>query len=100
MSYRIILSVFLILIRIPLYGQTYHTVSGIVYHDINGNGRQDPNEKGIKNVPISNGEEIVLSTREGKYTISVQEGASVFVILPAKYGFNSKIMNEIGRAHV
>lgn len=93
MSYRIILSIILTLVLIPLYGQTYHTVSGIVFNDINGNGLQDHNEKGIKNVLISNGEEIVVSARDGKYTISAQEGASVFVILPAKYGFNSKIMN-------
>lgn len=93
MSYRIILSTLLALVLIPLYSQTYYTVSGIVFEDINGNGLRDQNEKGIKNVLVSNGEEIVLSERDGKYTIPAQEGASVFVILPAQYRFNNKIMN-------
>jgi hypothetical protein len=62
-------------------------VSGTVYIDVNANGIQDKSEKGIKNIPVSNGTEIVLTDQKGYYRLQCAVGCSVFPILPAGYTF-------------
>jgi hypothetical protein len=37
------------------------TVSGIVYNDKNRNGQLDKNEKGVRDVAVSNGVNVVLT---------------------------------------
>ncbi len=59
--------------------------TGYVYEDTNGNRRRDRREKGIAQVAVSNGEEVVLTDQYGKYTIPVKDNQSVFVIKPKGY---------------
>ena len=58
---------------------------GTVFDDRNGNGLQDKGEKGLRGVPVSNGDTIVVTDRRGHYELPVTEGFSVFPILPADY---------------
>ena len=45
------------------------TVSGWVYEDSNGNSVKEKREKGVANVAVSNGVEVVLTDKNGRYTL-------------------------------
>lgn len=64
-------------------------ISGFVYQDLNKNGQKENREKGIANVAVSNGVEVVLTNKDGKYTLPIQENQSIFVIKPN--GYQTKI---------
>lgn len=73
------------------------TVTGTVYNDINKNGIRDVSEKGLRNVPVSNGEEIVLTDKSGKYLIKILPGNSVFPVTPSRFVLSishSKVRNS------
>ena len=72
-----------ILFSIASLAQTQ--VTGFVYEDLNGNNRMDKREKGIANVPVSNGKEVVTTDKNGKYTLPIQNDNIVFVIKPSGY---------------
>jgi hypothetical protein len=55
---------------------------GVVFHDANGNGSLDADEKGLGDVRISNGVDIVKTDAEGKYEIGVDDDSIIFVIKP------------------
>lgn len=55
---------------------------GRVFHDTNGNGMLDNSERGVKDVCVSNGLEVVKTDREGQYTLPVSDDTVLFVIKP------------------
>lgn len=69
-------------------------VSGIIFEDTNGNGIKDKSEKGLRNVPVSNGKDIVLSDNKGKYILYAKVGDSVFGIPSSQYRHSSKRKNK------
>lgn len=58
---------------------------GVVYLDANGNGKKDKKEKGIANVAVSNGSDVVLTDKDGKYKLSVGDDNIIFMIKPSGY---------------
>ncbi|WP_395092948.1 calcineurin-like phosphoesterase C-terminal domain-containing protein [Vaginella massiliensis] len=72
-----------VLVSIQLSAQ--QTIKGIVFEDINQNGRLDKNEKGLENVAVSNGMDVVLTDAKGRYTLSIKDDNHVFVIKPSRY---------------
>lgn len=60
-------------------------VTGFVYEDLNGNNTFDRREKGISNVAVSNGKEVVTTDKKGRYTLPVQDDNIIFVIKPSGY---------------
>ena len=60
-------------------------ITGFVYEDLNGNNKFDRREKGIANVPVSNGKEVVTTDKDGKYRLPEQNDNIVFVIKPSGY---------------
>ena len=60
-------------------------VKGYVYQDDNRNGVFDKTEKGIPGVAVSNGREVVLTDRKGRYQLPVTGPCEIFVIKPAGY---------------
>lgn len=58
---------------------------GYVFEDINDNGKKEKKEKGIGNVAISNGIDVVLTDSEGKYNLPVNDDNIIFVIKPNGY---------------
>jgi len=56
--------------------------TGVVYWDKNQNGQPDAGEHGIKGVPVSNGREVVLTDKNGRYSLPVQNDTIIFVIKP------------------
>ncbi len=56
--------------------------TGVVFHDLNGNGKLDDGEAGIAGVKVSNGQQIVLTDDDGKYEIPIDDDTVIFVIKP------------------
>ena len=71
------------LVSVTGLAQTH--VTGFVYEDLNDNNKFDRREKGIANVPVSNGKEVVATDKNGKYTLPIQNDNIVFVIKPSGY---------------
>ncbi len=55
---------------------------GVVYHDLNGNGRKDLGEKGIKGVRVSNQKEIAVTDNRGRWSLPTGDDTTFFVIKP------------------
>jgi len=60
-------------------------VEGFVFEDQNQNGKKERSEKGIANVSVTNGLEVVLTDEKGKYVLPISEDAIIAVIKPANY---------------
>ncbi|MFC4811955.1 PQQ-binding-like beta-propeller repeat protein [Paenibacillus sp. GCM10023250] len=65
------------------------TVNGVVFTDKNGNGKQEPNEKGLAGVRVSDGLSIATTDQRGRYSLSVNPDRRatdiVFVTVPTGY---------------
>ena len=57
--------------------------SGFVFEDLNRNGVRDPGEKGIPDVGVSDGLDIVKTNTEGRWRLPVAEDIIYFVIKPS-----------------
>lgn len=62
-------------------------IEGFVYEDVNQNGKKDRREKGLAQVAVSNGVEVVLTDENGKYELPVGNDNIIFVIKPNGYQF-------------
>lgn len=58
---------------------------GIVYEDINQNGKRDSKEKVIANVAVSNGVDVVQTNSKGEYLLPIGNNTILFVIKPSEY---------------
>lgn len=56
--------------------------AGLVFDDANRNGRPDAGERGLPEVRVSNGREIVATDAQGRYRLPVDDDAIIFVIKP------------------
>lgn len=61
------------------------TVRGTVYLDANKNGKLDSGEKGIPEVSVSNGVDVVRTDEAGRYDIELPEESILFISKPAGY---------------
>jgi hypothetical protein len=82
-----LLILYLLVIVAEVFSQSATTATGLVYHDLNGNGRKDRREPGIAGVAVSNGELVVLTNEEGRYTIPVSNDAIISVIKPGNFQY-------------
>lgn len=62
-----------------------NNISGYVYNDLNRNSKKERNEKGIANVAVTNGEQVVLSNEDGKYELPLGRENIISVIKPSGY---------------
>jgi len=60
-------------------------VSGRVFVDQNGDGVAQANEPGLMRVVVSDGREVVLTSKGGDYELETEPGRLVFVTLPRGY---------------
>lgn len=60
-------------------------VTGYVFQDNNQNGKKESREKGIANVAVTNGVDVVLTDKKGRYEMPVGEEAIISVIKPSNY---------------
>lgn len=59
--------------------------NGIVFEDLNRNNKKERNEKGLPNVAVSNGKEVVQTNSKGEYSLPVSSDNIIFVIKPATH---------------
>ncbi len=74
--------------------QAQGVATGVIYNDGNGNGKRDANERGIADVAVSNGVQVVLSGPDGAYSLPVTNDTIVFVIKPAGYSVPTNELNQ------
>ena len=55
---------------------------GVVFEEADGSGKPGAESKGVAGVMVSNGREVVLTDGEGRWSLAVAPGQSVFVIKP------------------
>jgi hypothetical protein len=68
--------------------------TGFIYRDINYNSRKERGEPGIEKVAVSNGREVVLSDKDGKYEIPVGDDNIIFVVKPSGYSIPVNAHNQ------
>ena len=74
------------------------TATGTVFLDTNGNQVMDDNEKGLPEIRVSNGQDIVKTDANGQYSLAVSDDTILFVIKPR--GFMTPIdENRLPRFH-
>ena len=66
---------------------------GYVYNDTNKNGKKESKEKGISNVLVSNGVDVVATDKNGTYELQVTNDSPIFVIKPSGYQFALDVFN-------
>ncbi|MBM83252.1 MAG: metallophosphoesterase [Planctomycetaceae bacterium] len=59
------------------------TVTGVVFHDTNNNGKRDAGESALEGIRVSNGRQIVKTDDAGKFQLPIDEDSIVFVIKPS-----------------
>lgn len=65
------------------YAADQQLAKGRVFHDANFNQEFDKGEKVLAGIKVSNGNQVVTTTDEGTYEISVTDDTILFVIKPA-----------------
>jgi len=68
-----------VLLALLLSGAT--AVSGVVFDDLNADGRREPGERGLPGVEVSDGIEVVGTGPDGGYRLEAR-GRNVFVVMP------------------
>lgn len=61
------------------------TLTGVVFDDKDKDSTQDPLERGIKDVTVSNGQDVVTTDARGRYELPVRDNMNVFVTQKAGY---------------
>lgn len=61
------------------------TLTGRVFVDADRDSRRHPSEKGLAGVRVSNGEDVVLTDKHGRYELPVRDNMTVFVTQPSGY---------------
>lgn len=70
------------------------SIKGVVYLDANQNNKKDRTEKGLPNVQVSNGRDVVSTNQKGEYSLAIGEDDIVFVIKPSAYRFPLNEFNQ------
>lgn len=68
--------------------------SGVVFEDLNRNGKRDRSEKGIPNVAVSNSVDVVLTNAKGEYSLPVATDNIIFVIKPSTHEVPVNELNQ------
>ena len=61
------------------------TATGFAFLDTNRNGARDAGERGMAGVCVSNGEQVVQTDPEGRWSLPVAPESAIFVIKPSGY---------------
>jgi C terminal of Calcineurin-like phosphoesterase/Calcineurin-like phosphoesterase len=61
------------------------TARGVVFEDRRGDGRRRAGDPGVAGVMVSNGRDVTLTDADGRWSLPVEPGESVFVIKPPRW---------------
>src|SRR5690606_23039379 len=79
---RIVLSVLLSAALCAAARAGEAVATGFVFEDRNENGVRDAGERGLPDVCVSNGEDVVKTDASGRYELPVSDDCVIFVIKP------------------
>jgi Icc-related predicted phosphoesterase len=82
---RTVSTILLFLTAVPPAAQAPTPVAGVVFEDVNGNGRRDAGERGLGGVAVSNQHEVVETAADGRYALPGAGFGVVFVSVPDGY---------------
>ena len=89
-----IVTFFLLFIFSAFAQNNLFKIEGTVFHDKNGNGKFDGKEKGVRGIPVSNGDTIVFTDKMGRFEMQADSVSSIFPILPSGFHMNgSRVVN-------
>lgn len=66
-----------------IHGRGGEEIRGVVFEDLNGDGRRQRGEDGIAGVLVSNGLDVVRTDASGGYRLAVRADMDLFVIQPS-----------------
>ncbi len=69
------------------------TQKGIVYEDLNANGKKDKKEKGLASMSVTNGIDVVQTNFNGEYELPLGDDNIFFVIKPAGFKIQADTNN-------
>jgi hypothetical protein len=58
------------------------TAHGTVFDDADASGRRSDASRGIADVMVSNGRDVVLTDADGRWSLPVADGDAIFVVKP------------------
>ena len=61
------------------------TIKGTVFLDVNKNLKLDKDEPGIQGVLVSNQRDVVITDKNGKYQLTIDDNAIIFITKPSGY---------------
>lgn len=61
------------------------TARGTVFEDVDGSGRRSAGSPGLAGVMVSNGRDVVKTDADGRWSLPVRPGDSVFAVKPTGY---------------
>ncbi|MCG9792395.1 calcineurin-like phosphoesterase C-terminal domain-containing protein [Flavobacterium algicola] len=76
-----------------LVAAAQNKVSGYVYNDGNLNSKKEAQELGIENVAVTNGKQVVLTDKNGKYELPIGNDNIISVIKPSGYAVATNANN-------
>lgn len=71
-----------VLAVLPAAAIAQQQATGVVFHDRNGNGVRDGGEEGLPGIGVSDGERIVDTDDQGRWSLPVDDDVIYFVIKP------------------
>jgi 3',5'-cyclic AMP phosphodiesterase CpdA len=87
--------IFFAFLTIPtIWAYPQQIARGTVYEDTNKNNKKDSKEKGIAQVAVSNGIDVVLTNAKGEYELPVGNDNIIFVITPGNYNVPVNQFNQ------
>ena len=78
----IVLATVVLIATIGYAENTADQATGIVFLDANRNGVREAAEIGLKGIRVSNGQEVVRTDSQGRYTLPLGDDTIIFVIKP------------------
>jgi hypothetical protein len=84
----------LILFVLPGLVFSQNAIKGVVFEDLNKNGKKDKGEIGLANVSVSNGTEVVATDSNGNYVLPACNNCIIFVIKPSTHEINRDETNH------
>ena len=65
------------------------TARGVVFEDLNSDGRYQDSEPGVPGVAVSNGVVVVGTDADGRYRIAIEQGDTLFITKPSGWAVPS-----------
>jgi hypothetical protein len=82
---KILLSTIGLLFATSYFSFAQNFASGVVFHDSNKNKVMDKGEAPLPGICVSNGREVVITGKDGKWQLPYSDDTGFFVIKPAGY---------------